>query len=180
VIAKVKGVVHSFDGTLDELNAILKLDELCIGINGCSLKTEENLAVMSSVPSERLMLETDCPWCDIRPSHASRKYVKTIPEAKDKKKHTVDSLVKGRNEPCNIRWPLYFVIPLLATQGQELSYFCQHTAIPSLCHSHRRIRACLSDLAGCGWKYKARGRKEKGAKERGRKKDRSGIHTQTH
>ena len=71
-------------------------------MNGCSLKTEENLAVVASIPEDRLMLETDCPWCEIRPSHASRAHVKTALPAKDKKKHDEESLVKGRNEPCNL------------------------------------------------------------------------------
>lgn len=64
------GVVHSFTGTEDELNQLLELD-LYIGLNGCSLKTEENCKVAAKVPLDRLMLETDCPYCDIRNTHFS-------------------------------------------------------------------------------------------------------------
>lgn len=72
------------------------------GINGCSLKTEENLAVMAQIPRDRLLLETDSPYCDVRPSHAGRLHVKTMLQAKDKKKYDHNMMVKGRNEPCNI------------------------------------------------------------------------------
>lgn len=94
------GVVHSFDGSQDDLRAFLDLG-LYIGINGCSLKTEDNLQVAKQIPSDRLMIETDCPYCEIRRTHASFKYIKThfhkTKDASDKSKQ-----VKGRNEPASI------------------------------------------------------------------------------
>lgn len=96
------GVVHSFDGSLQELEGLLQMKNIFIGLNGCSLKTEENLAVASRVPLSKLLLETDAPWCGIRATHASSGLVKTQVTAKDKKKHDIGAQVKGRNEPCNI------------------------------------------------------------------------------
>lgn len=57
---------------------------------------------MATIPADRLLLETDSPYCEIRPSHAGKSHVKTVYQAKDKKKHDEEMLVKGRNEPCNI------------------------------------------------------------------------------
>lgn len=73
-----RGVVHSFTGTISEMQELIDLG-FFIGINGCSLKTEENLELVKSLPLKYLILETDGPWCEIRPSHASSKYLKEYP-----------------------------------------------------------------------------------------------------
>ena len=59
--------------------------------------------MVASLPPERLLLETDAPWCEIRPTHASARFVTSKHAAKDKKKWEAGFLVKSRNEPCNMR-----------------------------------------------------------------------------
>lgn len=84
------GVVHSFTGTMEEMQQICEMD-LFIGINGCSMKTEENCEIVKAIPLERMMVETDCPYCDIRNSHASAPHVKTKFPRKDKGKYDPES-----------------------------------------------------------------------------------------
>ncbi|XDG03749.1 hypothetical protein ABKA04_003364 [Annulohypoxylon sp. FPYF3050] len=67
-------VVHSFTGTAEEMRELMDLG-LYIGTNGCSFKTAENCAVVKEIHLDRLMLETDGPWCEVRPSHEGWKYL---------------------------------------------------------------------------------------------------------
>ena len=119
-----RGLVHSFTGTLEEMQRMVGLG-LDIGVNGCSLKTEENLEVVKAIPLDRIQIETDGPWvsdilhsalnpiiilannmkCEIRPSHASSKHlqgVPPLPKAVKKEKWQKGCMVKGRNEPVAI------------------------------------------------------------------------------
>lgn len=99
----VGGVVHSFDGTEQDLHKILQLG-MYIGINGCSLRTNESLEVVTKIPRDRLMIETDCPWCEVKPTHPGYCHVVTKFPTVKKEKYTLVSgnQVKGRNEPVNI------------------------------------------------------------------------------
>lgn len=52
------GVLHSFTGSLSYMKRIVEDLELHIGINGCSLKTNEGLEVAKNIPLNKLLLET--------------------------------------------------------------------------------------------------------------------------
>ena len=95
------GVVHSFDGSTEEMQSLVTLG-FYIGINGCSLKTADNLVMVRNIPIDRLMLETDSPYCGIKITHASKPYVRTEFPAKKYDKYDPMFLVKDRCEPCMI------------------------------------------------------------------------------
>jgi TatD DNase family protein len=103
------------------MKELIEMD-LFIGLNGCSLKTEENLEVVKQIPFDRIMLETDCPYCDIRNSHASSKYVKTqFPKlAKEKYKCSCEKMNKDRNEPCTMIQVVEVISQLLNVSEEEL------------------------------------------------------------
>ncbi|KAF9349891.1 TatD DNase [Mortierella sp. AD094] len=131
------GVVHSFTGTMDDLKFYLDLG-LYISINGCSMKTEENLKVTASVPLDRLMLETDGPWCDIRPTHASFKHLSGMteeqrelykPATKTKERFESGLMVKGRNEPCTIGQVLLVLADIHGMDAEELAEICYENTL---------------------------------------------------
>ena len=124
--ARRGGVVHSYDGSIEEMLQLCELG-LYIGINGCSLRTEESHEVVKAIPSDRLLLETDAPWCGIKKTHPSYQYIKTLFPAegvKKKEKWEEGFLVKDRNEPCYLHQVVEVVAALRQVSEQELAEQC--------------------------------------------------------
>lgn len=112
------GVVHSFTGTADDVARIVELG-LAFSVNGVSFRTAESIAASTLIPAERLLLETDAPWCDIRPTHPSFPLLQAararllaregddnsdlapIPTCR-RDRFRDGCAVKGRNEPATI------------------------------------------------------------------------------
>lgn len=116
------GVIHSFTDDAKSLDDFLSLG-FSIGINGCSLKTAENLENLKRIPIDRLMIETDAPWCEIKPTHASFPLISTSITAKKKEKFESGVMVKGRNEPAAIVQVLEVVSTV---RGQEIHELAEH------------------------------------------------------
>ncbi|KAJ7706355.1 hypothetical protein B0H17DRAFT_1036873 [Mycena rosella] len=104
------GVVHSFTGSSEEVSELMDMG-FYISVNGCSLKTEENLKSVKAIHLDKMLLETDAPWCSMTGGHHSQQYLTTLPlslrelyfpPSTKPEKFTPGKTVKGRNEPCAI------------------------------------------------------------------------------
>lgn len=78
----LKGVFHSFTGTLDEAEQLLDYERFMIGINGVVTFKKSTLPeALKIVPLERLVLETDSPYLAPMPFRGKRNessYVKRV------------------------------------------------------------------------------------------------------
>lgn len=98
-----KGVVHSFTGTAEEIKRILDLD-LHISINGLAFKKQRNLDLLKLIPLNKLMIETDAPYCQIKKWFKGNDLVKTrhVTKSNPVEKFVKGEMVYDRNEPCNV------------------------------------------------------------------------------
>ncbi|CAE6542159.1 unnamed protein product [Rhizoctonia solani] len=104
------GLVHSFTGRTGEMKELVAMG-FHISVNGCSMKTDQNLATTKAIPLNRLMVETDAPWCSMTSAHSSRAHIDTLPSnlralyfppSCQPDKFVEGRVVKGRNEPCAV------------------------------------------------------------------------------
>ncbi|GAA5999054.1 3'-5'-exodeoxyribonuclease [Rhodotorula paludigena] len=130
----LRGVVHSHSGTAEEALELISMG-FYIGLNGCSLKTAENLEGVKRLPLDRLLIESDCPWCEIRPSHASHALLadlsadpanqhlkeRYLPVQVKKEKWAQGKAVKGRNEPCGTGQVAWVVAKLKGVSIDEVA-----------------------------------------------------------
>jgi len=82
---KVRGVFHSFAGSIDELKWILD-NGFYISISGMiTFKKAKNIAdIAKAAPMDRILIETDCPYLTPEPYRGKRNepsYVKYVAEA---------------------------------------------------------------------------------------------------
>lgn len=84
---------------------------------------DENIEVVRQIPLEHLQIETDGPWCEMRPSHASAKFLKDaqpLPKAVKKEKWSKGHMVKGRNEPVSIPHVAYAIAQIKGITVEEV------------------------------------------------------------
>ncbi|TID31148.1 hypothetical protein CANINC_000256 [Pichia inconspicua] len=78
-------LIHSFTGTREELEKLLKFQQIVpdynfyFSINGAGLRDESTLEMIPHIPLHKLMIETDSPWCEIKRTHPSWKYLSKSP-----------------------------------------------------------------------------------------------------
>lgn len=145
-----RGVVHSFTGTLEEMKELVE-EGWDIGVNGCSLRAAESIEVVRQIPLDRLQIETDGPWCEMRPTHASAVYLKDDykPEGEaiddavaeailgkenefkwvKKEKWAEGKLVKGRNEPCTIGRVAVAIARIKGITTEEVAEAAYHNTV---------------------------------------------------
>ena len=81
----LKGVFHSFTGTMDEAQEALEYDNFVIGINGVvTFKKSVLPEVLKQVPLGRLVLETDSPYLAPTPFRGKRNESSYVGKVADK------------------------------------------------------------------------------------------------
>ena len=70
------GIIHGFNGSIEEMNALVELD-LYISINSAALMTRDGIEMVKEIPMDKLLLETDSPHNSLKPRDLCAKHVLT-------------------------------------------------------------------------------------------------------
>ncbi|KAB2569782.1 Deoxyribonuclease Tat-D [Lasiodiplodia theobromae] len=119
-----RGLVHSFVGSKAEMETLVGMG-FDISVNGFSFATRESLEMVAAVPLERLQIETDAPWGEIKPgAEVAKRYcgnAPPLPLAKKKDKWDAACMVKERNESCAISRVAFVVAGLKGIKVEEVA-----------------------------------------------------------
>ncbi|KAK0610289.1 Deoxyribonuclease Tat-D [Lasiodiplodia hormozganensis] len=119
-----RGLVHSFVGSRAEMEALVGLG-FDVSVNGFSFATRESLEMVAAVPLERLQIETDAPWGEIKPgAEVAKRYcgnAPPLPQNKKKDKWDAACMVKERNESCAISRVAFVVAGLKGMNVEEVA-----------------------------------------------------------
>ncbi|EKF32017.1 hypothetical protein MOQ_004143 [Trypanosoma cruzi marinkellei] len=114
------GVVHSFRGPPEEQQRLLAMSGVYFSINGSAFREKSTAEQICSIPLDRVMLETDAPWCDIRKQHYGAQFVRTFFETNRKGGPFLAKLCnERRNEPCHLRQVLEAYTGAVRRFGEE-------------------------------------------------------------
>lgn len=116
------GLVHSFVGSTSEMKVLADLG-LDISVNGFSFQDRASVEMVAALPLERLQIETDAPWGEIKASsNLAKRYCINAPAAlpsKKKDKWDASSMVKERNESCSMHTVAFVVAGLKGCSVEE-------------------------------------------------------------
>jgi TatD DNase family protein len=119
------GLVHSFVGTAVQMQKLVALG-LDISVNGFSFKDSASLEMVSQIPLDKLQIETDAPWGEIKDNdEVWKRYGKNCPSKpvtrKKKDKWEAGYMVKERNESSCIDRVAYVVAGLMGRNVDEIA-----------------------------------------------------------
>lgn len=119
-----RGLVHSFVGSKAEMEALVGMG-FDVSVNGFSFATRESLEMVAAVPLERLQIETDAPWGEIKAgAEVAKRYcgnAPPLPLAKKKDRWDAACMVKERNESCAISRVAFVVAGLKGVPVEEVA-----------------------------------------------------------
>lgn len=129
----VKGVIHSFNGTLEDAKDFLNMG-LYIGVGGIATyeKNDTLREIISNVPINRLLVETDSPY--LVPRMLERRDSRDLPTSRTLEKHvpperlSFKNVLGRRNEPRYVKFVLELLSTLFAIPFKDVEKFTTQNA----------------------------------------------------